>query len=90
MGITSGNVGAFVAADNPEVRRFLGLEGGMAQALGPPDDWAVQVIKGIGNCGEIYDRNRMLRAQAEALALPWPWSPGSCSSTSPPAPWTRR
>ncbi|WRP14498.1 amino acid ABC transporter substrate-binding protein [Geochorda subterranea] len=55
--ITSGNVDAWMTTDNPEVRRLLGLEGGMGRALGLRDDWAVQVIKGVGNYGEIYDRN---------------------------------
>ncbi|MEW6049353.1 MAG: amino acid ABC transporter substrate-binding protein [Bacillota bacterium] len=57
MGIASNNVDSFRNTRNPEVRRFLGLEGNLGRALGLRPDWAVQIIKGVGNYGEIYDRN---------------------------------
>ena len=55
-GITQANVAAFTS-DNPEIRRFLGLEGGMGAKLGLANDFAVQVIEAVGNYGEIYDRH---------------------------------
>lgn len=42
---------------DPRIRRFLGLEGGLGAALGVGDDWVFQVIKAVGNYGEIYDRH---------------------------------
>ena len=54
-GITQANAATF-ASTNPEVRRFLGLEGGMGAKLGLANDWAVNVILAVGNYGEIYDR----------------------------------
>ena len=55
-GITQANVAGF-ESDNPEVRRFLGQEGGLGAMLGLDDAWAVRVIQAVGNYAEIYERN---------------------------------
>ena len=39
------------------MRRFWGVEGNLGQGMGLPNDFAVRVIKQVGNYGEIYDRN---------------------------------
>ena len=47
-------------SDNPEIQRFLGqpVEGEPFDAgLGLPADFAVQIIRAVGNYGEIFDRN---------------------------------
>jgi len=54
--ITQANVQT-LESQNPEVRRFLGLEGGLGAKIGLAEDWAVQVIAAVGNYGEIYDRH---------------------------------
>src|SRR3546814_18590613 len=48
-----------VAAEssNPEVQRLLGKTGGYGGKLGLAADWAVRIIKAVGNYGEMYDRN---------------------------------
>ncbi|HFC10030.1 MAG TPA: amino acid ABC transporter substrate-binding protein [Chloroflexi bacterium] len=57
-GITSKNVDEIKATTkNPNVKKFLGLEGEMGQKLGLSDDWAYNIIKMVGNYAEIYDRN---------------------------------
>jgi general L-amino acid transport system substrate-binding protein len=57
-GVTSSNVDDMKAnPPNPTVRRLLGLEGEMGQNLGVPNDWAYQIIKQVGNYGEIFERN---------------------------------
>lgn len=57
-GITSANVDEIKAnTTNPEIKRFLGLEGDFGQKLGLSNDWAYNIIKQVGNYGEIYDRN---------------------------------
>jgi len=56
LGITTANVDAMRASNEPEVRRFLGLEANLGQALGLPRDWAYQIVKNVGNYGEIFDR----------------------------------
>jgi general L-amino acid transport system substrate-binding protein len=57
LGITSENVDEFLGSDDPVVLNLLGVEGDLAQAMGLNNDFCVQVIKQVGNYGEIYDRN---------------------------------
>ena len=56
-GITQANVDE-VRADppSPTVERMLGVTPGVGERLGLSDDWAYEVIKAVGNYGEIYDR----------------------------------
>ncbi len=57
-GITSENVDDMRAnSESPIIRRILGVEGDLHVGLGLPQDWAYQVIKNVGNYGEIYERN---------------------------------
>lgn len=58
-GITKDNVDKIKAAPpNPVVEKLLGVAPGMGKRLGlDSDDWAYQMIKTLGNFGEIYDRN---------------------------------
>jgi general L-amino acid transport system substrate-binding protein len=56
-GITSKNIDSFLDSKDPDVRRLLGLEGDMGKALGLDNKWAYNVMKQVGNFGEIWDRN---------------------------------
>jgi general L-amino acid transport system substrate-binding protein len=56
-GITSANVDTFATTTDPDIRRLLGLEGDMGKALGLGNKWAYNVIKQVGNFGEVWDRN---------------------------------
>jgi len=55
-GITQANVATFTS-DNPEIRRFLGVEGAMGAKLGLSNDFTIKVIEAVGNYGEIYERH---------------------------------
>jgi general L-amino acid transport system substrate-binding protein len=56
-GVTQANVGQMMSGtDNPEVNRMLGNEGSLGAMLGLEKDWAVNVIKSVGNYGEIFER----------------------------------
>jgi len=57
LGITSENVDEFLNSDDPVVRRFLGLEGDLGVGLGLTNDFALRVIRHVGNYAEIYQRN---------------------------------
>ncbi|MEM1370321.1 MAG: amino acid ABC transporter substrate-binding protein [Cyanobacteria bacterium P01_H01_bin.15] len=57
FGITSENLDSFLETDNPEIRRILGLEGTLGDDMGLPPDFAVRVIRAVGNYDEIYERN---------------------------------
>jgi general L-amino acid transport system substrate-binding protein len=55
--ITSANVDSHMTSTDPDVRRLLGLEGELGKALGMDAKWAYNVIKQVGNFGEMWDRN---------------------------------
>ena len=57
LGVTSANVDQQKGSNNPEVRRLLGVDGSQGSELGLSNDWAYQIIKQIGNYGEIFERN---------------------------------
>jgi general L-amino acid transport system substrate-binding protein len=57
LGINSSNVDTMKASPVHEVRRFLGLESDLGAPLGLPRDWAYQIVRQVGNYGEIFDRN---------------------------------
>ncbi|WP_018632268.1 amino acid ABC transporter substrate-binding protein [Neomegalonema perideroedes] len=42
---------------NQEIQRLLGLGDDFGAVLGLPKDWAYQVIKQVGNYGEVYEAN---------------------------------
>jgi general L-amino acid transport system substrate-binding protein len=69
LGITSQNVDQMKGSDNPEIKRMLGVEGEFGQAdLGLSNDFAVNVLKAVGNYGEIYDR--YMGPNGDAFELP--------------------
>ena len=57
LGVTQANVDSQMTSTKPDVRRLLGLEGDMGKALGLDNKWAYNVVKQVGNYGEIWDRN---------------------------------
>jgi general L-amino acid transport system substrate-binding protein len=57
FGITQANVDSFLASNDPRIKRFLGVEPGNGKALGLDERFAYDIIKALGNYGEIYDRN---------------------------------
>lgn len=56
-GVTKANVTDMATSSNPEVRRLLGFEGEYGKGLGLDNDWAVLIIKAVGNYGEAFERN---------------------------------
>lgn len=57
FGITSKNVDAMLKTVNPEIKRFLGVTPGMGTQMGLDDNWAFNIVKQVGNYGEVFDRN---------------------------------
>jgi general L-amino acid transport system substrate-binding protein len=57
LGVTSKNVDAMLASDDPDIMRLLGKTPGNGKALGLSEDWAYQIIKNIGNYGEMFSRH---------------------------------
>lgn len=59
MGITQANVEEMKTSTNPDIKRILGVEEGskLGADLGVSEDWVVNIVKSVGNYGEIFERN---------------------------------
>ena len=57
MDITSQNIKSFANSKDPQVRRFLGLDAGVGKSFGLEEVWVSNVVQGVGNYGEIWERN---------------------------------
>ena len=56
-GITSQNIDSFSDSKDPDIRRLLGIEGDLGKAIGLDPKWAYNVIKQVGNLGEVWDKD---------------------------------
>ena len=56
-GVTQANVDSMKSSKDPEILRLLGVEGSQGEELGLSKDWAYNIIKAVGNYGEIFERN---------------------------------
>jgi general L-amino acid transport system substrate-binding protein len=56
-GITSKNVDEMLKSENPSIKRILGVTPGMGKALGVDEKWVYNIVKQVGNYGEMFDRN---------------------------------
>jgi len=57
LNISSKNVDEALKSTNPEIKRFVGTEGNFGEQLGLSKDWAVRIVKQVGNYGESFERN---------------------------------
>lgn len=57
LGITSKNVDEMLKSKNPTIQRLLGVIPGNGKALGLDEKWAYNIIKQVGNYGEVFERN---------------------------------
>jgi general L-amino acid transport system substrate-binding protein len=56
-GVTSENVDEMAkGTDNPEINRLLGIEGNMGEMLGVDNKWAYNIVKQVGNYGEVFEK----------------------------------
>jgi general L-amino acid transport system substrate-binding protein len=56
-GVTSLNIESLAAAKTHKIRRLLGLEGSFGPGIGLQPDFIADVIRSVGNYGEIFDRH---------------------------------
>jgi general L-amino acid transport system substrate-binding protein len=56
-GITQANIDEQLTSKDPRVMRFLGTEKGNGEALGLDEKFAYNIVKQLGNYGEMFDRN---------------------------------
>ena len=57
FGITQANVAQMANDPRPEVQRMLGRTGDLGRMLNVDNAWLVNVIRAVGNYGEVFDRS---------------------------------
>jgi len=57
LGINSQNIDQALKSKKPDVMRLVGTEGEYGEELGLTKDWAVRIIRHVGNYGEVFERN---------------------------------
>jgi len=57
LGISQANLASFANSTNPDVQRLLGRTGDLGRALGLDNDWAMRIIRDVGNYGDVFERN---------------------------------
>jgi general L-amino acid transport system substrate-binding protein len=58
-GITQDNLEEMLNSDDPEIRRILGQEAdsSIGAGLGLDNEWVVNIVREVGNYGEVFDRH---------------------------------
>jgi general L-amino acid transport system substrate-binding protein len=57
LNVSSKNIDEMLKSNNPEIKRLVGTEGNYGEQLGLTKDWAVRIVKHVGNYGESFERN---------------------------------
>jgi len=58
LGLNSGNVEEIArTSTNPDIQRFAGRTGDLGRSMGVDNEWAVRVVRQVGNYGEMYERS---------------------------------
>jgi general L-amino acid transport system substrate-binding protein len=57
LGVSSKTIDDALKSQKPAVKRLVGTEGDFGKPLGLSSDWAVRVIRAVGNYGEVFERN---------------------------------
>ena len=67
LGVTQATLDQAKASTRPSVKRLLGAEGDIGSKMGLSNDWVVNVVKLVGNYGEVYERDL---GEGSKLAIP--------------------
>jgi general L-amino acid transport system substrate-binding protein len=57
LGVSSQTIDRAVVSAKPEIKRLVGTEGNFGEQAGLSNDWAVQIVRQVGNYGEVFERN---------------------------------
>jgi general L-amino acid transport system substrate-binding protein len=57
LGVSSKTIGQALQSQKPEVMRLVGTTGNFGEEIGLTNDWAANIIRSVGNYGEVFDRN---------------------------------
>ena len=57
LNVNASNLSKMIKSQSPTIKRLLGTSGNTGKDLGITNDWAYQIVKQVGNYGEVFDRN---------------------------------
>jgi general L-amino acid transport system substrate-binding protein len=85
LGVTQANVEEMkTSSENQDVKRLVGVDGDFGKGIGLGPDWAANIIKAVGNYGEIFDRNLGAGSKLQiARGLNALWSKGGIQYAPP-------
>lgn len=65
LGITSQNIEMMKISHRLDVQRFFGFEGSGGKGLGLQNNWAVEIVRQVGNYGEVFERNLGIKSRVK-------------------------
>jgi general L-amino acid transport system substrate-binding protein len=57
LGVSSRTIDQALRSQKPEVKRLLGTSGDFGEEIGLTNAWAANIIRSVGNYGEVFERN---------------------------------
>jgi general L-amino acid transport system substrate-binding protein len=57
LGVSRNTIDQALKSEKPDVKRLVGTDGNFGEQMGLTGDWAVRLIRLVGNYGEVYERN---------------------------------
>jgi general L-amino acid transport system substrate-binding protein len=57
LGVASTTTDEAVRSAKPDIKRLVGTEGNFVEQAGLTRDWAVRIVRQVGNYGEVFERN---------------------------------
>jgi general L-amino acid transport system substrate-binding protein len=57
LGVSSKTIDDALKSQKPSVKRLMGTDGDFGKPFGLTGDWAVRIVKAVGNYAEVFDRN---------------------------------
>jgi general L-amino acid transport system substrate-binding protein len=86
LGVTQANVDNMKESENQDIRRLVGAdpETNFGKGIGLENDWAANIIRAVGNYGEVFDRNIGAGSKLQiARGLNALWSKGGIQYAPP-------
>ena len=57
LGVSSKTIDEALKSNKPDVKRLVGTDENYGTQIGLSNDWAVRIIRHVGNYGEVFERN---------------------------------